>query len=357
MGARAIHQFTSFARRGDAVYDHAEVLRKIFLSWGLESKIFLLDPEHPKYEGVAYYKKYKPRADDVLLYHFAIGGKLTDFVMSQPGRKFLVYHNMTPEKYLLGADNQSYLSVRRGRKELDRMKDALDGVFPVSRYNAFDLEESHGYKDMTILPIVKDFSPYEGKKPDPARLKKWESDKKTIFFIGRIVPHKRHADLIKVLYVYEKLYGPEVRLVIPGSWRNAESYKDYLAGLSNKLGVSESVEIPGFIDDEDFCALFNIADVYLSLSEHEGFGVPFLEAMWFGVPVVAYAASAVPEILGPAGVKLLGKDYMVTATILKELFENEKLRESVVMGQKERLKAFSRENCESILRGRLGPLL
>jgi len=357
MGARAVHQFTSFARRGDAVYDHAEQLRKIFLSWGLRSDIYLLDPEPSAYEGVFYHKKYRPSPDDIILYHFGIGGKLTDIVLRQPGRKFLVYHNMTPEKYLLGVDNQSYLHVRKGRKELDRMKGALDGVFAVSDYNARDLKEKNGYTDVTILPIVKDFSEFEGKTPSPGRVEKWKSDKKTIFFIGRIVPNKRHGDLIKTLYAYTKLYGRDARLVMPGSWKNTESYRDYLSNLAEKLGVGDLLEMPGFIDDEDFHVLFGMADVYLSLSEHEGFGVPLLEAMWFGAPVVAYSACAIPEILGPAGIKLKKKDSFVTATVLRELFENAEMRQRIIAAQKERLKEFSADKSEKILKEALVPYL
>ncbi len=357
MSGKAIHQFTSFAKRGDAVYDHAEQLRKVFLSWGCGSNIYVLDPDSAQYDGVAYYKRYKPKPDDILLYHFGIGSVLTNFLISQPGKKFLVYHNMTPEEYLLGVDNQTYLHIRKGRKELDRLKSEVEGVFAASEYSANDLKKDHGYENIMILPILKDFSAYEGKKLNPDSVKKWKSDKKTIFFIGRITSHKRQDELIKTLYAYTRLYGHDVRLVMPGSWKNSETYKDYLIGLVDKLGLNDSVEIPGFIDDDDFHTLFKTADVYLSLSEHEGFGVPILEAMWFGVPVIASGVCSIPELMGEAGIKLNGKNSVITATVLRELFENGGMKQKIIERQKERLKNFSVLAISEVLQRGLGPYL
>lgn len=357
MGAKAIHQLTSFARRGDAVYDHAEQLRKIILSWGYRSTIYVLDEATCVYDGVEYYKKLRAGRDDILLYHFGLGSVLTRFFLDQPGKKFLLYHNMTPEKYLIGIDNQSFLGVRRGRKELDEMKPRLDGALGHSHYTSQDIVERNGYTNVGVLPILKDFSVYEGKTPLPERLDKWRSDKKTIFFIGRVVANKCQADLVRTLHAYTKLYGNDARLVMPGSWKNTESYRDHLRHLARSFDIEDSVIIPGFIDDEDFFALFSMADVYLSLSEHEGFGVPLLEAMWFGAPVVAYAVCSIPEILGDTGVKLHGKDPAVTATVLREIFENPTLKEKIVTAQKARLREYSPEKISGILRDTLAPFL
>lgn len=357
MGARAIHQLTSFARRGDAVYDQAEQLRKILLSWGYRSTIYVLDEATCVYEGVEYYKKLRAGSDDILLFHFGLASRLTAFFLGQPGRKFLLYHNMTPEKYLLGVDNQSYLAVRRGRKELEQMRLRVDGAAGQSAFTARDLVEKSGYANVGVLPILKDFSAYAGRTPAPDRLEKWRSDRKTILFIGRVIANKCQADLIRTLHAYTELYGRDARLVMPGSWKNSESYRDHLVQLARSLGLADLVVLPGFIDDEDFFALFSLADVYLSLSEHEGFGVPLLEAMWFGVPIVAYAVCSIPEILGPSGIGLNGKHPAVVATVLRELFENPGLREGVVAAQRQRLQEYSPERIGATLRTMLAPFL
>ncbi|VAX14799.1 hypothetical protein MNBD_NITROSPINAE04-2411 [hydrothermal vent metagenome] len=357
MSAEAVHQFTCLARNNDAVYDHASQLRKLFLSWGKRSNIYVLDQSHPDYEGVAHYKKYRPDPDDILVYHFGIGSVLTNFILSQPGRKFLVYHNMTPAEYLLGVDNQSYFAVTKGRKELDRLRDNLDGVMADSKFNARDLETGHGYKKVTIAPLLKDFSAWDGVSPDPDRLEKWKDDRKTILFIGRVAPNKRQDELIGTLYAYKKLFGPEARLVIPGSWGATVGYRDYLQTLTRKFGLDDSVVMPGFIDEKDFHALFTLADVYLSLSEHEGFGVPLLEAMYFRIPVVAYSVCSIPEMLGGAGIKIGHKNPMAIVAVLKELFENREMRKRIIESQTRQLAEFSREKIEPVIKRTLEPYL
>jgi len=358
MPANTIHQFTSFARPGDAVYDYTAELRQVFLGWGKNSNIYVLDPDSHTFDGVEHFRKYRPTKGDILVYHFGIGSILTDFILSRKeARKVLVYHNMTPEKYFIGVDNLVFLGLRKGRRELDLLKDSVDLVIADSRFNALDLETRHGYKGVIVSPIIKDFARYDGKKPDRARLAKWKSDKKTILFIGRITANKRIDMLIQTLSVYVKLYGPDARLIVPGSWKNTEPYKDRLLKLIVRLGLEELVELPGFIDDDDFAALFSMADVYLSLSEHEGFGVPLLEAMYFKTPVIAYSVCSIPEVMGRAGIKLHSNDPVTTAVVLRELFDDNELCSRIVSGQDERLKDFSKEKIEPELKKAFEPLL
>ncbi|HEB72400.1 MAG TPA: glycosyltransferase, partial [Nitrospirae bacterium] len=243
------------------------------------------------------------------------------------------------------------------RRELDALKDSVDLVIADSRFNAIDLETRHSYQGIVVSPLIKNFTRYDGKNPNPERLVKWRSDKKTILFIGRITANKRIDRLIQTLAVYVKLYGPDIRLVVPGSWKSNKPHKDSLLKLIARLGLEGLVELPGFIDDDDFIALFSMADVYLSLSEHEGFGVPLLEAMYFKTPVVAYDACSIPEVMGRAGIKLHSNDPVTTAVVLRELFENNKLCSRIVSGQDERLKEFSRENIEPGLKKAFEPLL
>ena len=353
----AIHQFTSLARRGDAVYDHCERMRHVFRDWGYRSDIYVLDPDTRGYEGVANYRAYRANPADILVYHFGIGSKLTAFLLNQPGRLVLFYQNMTPPQYLLGVDNMSYLYVRKGRRELDQLRPRLAAAIAPSRFNADDLRECHGYTDVSIAPIFQDITQGGGAPLSREKVEKWRSDKRTILFVGRLMANKRQDDLIKTLAAYTRLYGPDARLVIPGSSVNTGEYRAYLERLARSLGVAEQVVLPGFIDEGDLHALLSSASVYLSLSEHEGFGVPFLEAMRHRIPIVAYAVCAIPEVLGPAGIQLKGKDPVVTATVLRLLFEDTALAGRLVAAQDRQLLNFSRAAVEPALRAAFAPLL
>lgn len=357
MTIKAIHQFTGIARKGDGIFDYATELQGMFRNWGYQSHIYVLDEPGPGYDDVYRYKNYRPNKGDLLFYQFGIGSKLTDFVIKQPAPKILIYQGMTPGKYLLGVDNNSFLACRRGRGELDRLRDNLTAAMSVSDDNINDLKENHGYGAITKVPLLKRFDAYEGREPSPERMAKWQSDKKTIFFIGRINPNKDQAGLIETLAAYKKLYGDTARLIIPGSWKDKEGYRDHLRELIKRNDLEDSVIMPGFIDDEDFFALFRQADVYLSLSEHEGFGVPFLEAMWFEVPVIALGGSAVDETVGSGGLIIDEKNPYVVAGLLHELFTDEAMSARFKKAGLDRLHYYSYPEVEKKMKAFLAPFL
>ena len=96
----------------------------------------------------------------------------------------------------------------------------------------------------------------------------------------------------------------------------------------------------GPVTEEDLATYYRTAHVYVSLSEHEGFCVPLLEAMSADVPVMAYASTAVPDTLGGAGVQFAPKDLEYAAELLGELAYNDTLRAEVITGQRARLNDF-----------------
>src|SRR5262249_35709840 len=102
----------------------------------------------------------------------------------------------------------------------------------------------------------------------------------------------------------------------------------------------------GPVPDEELAVYYRHAAVYVSLSEHEGFCVPLLEAMAADVPVLAYAAAAVPDTLGGAGVQFAPKDLEQAAELLRELAFDDDLRARVVAGQRRRLQDFGDDRIE-----------
>jgi glycosyltransferase involved in cell wall biosynthesis len=133
---------------------------------------------------------------------------------------------------------------------------------------------------------------------------------------------------------------PDSRLLLVGSARGTEIYAEYLSDLVAKLGLSDVV-FAGHVSTEKLVAYYTSAHVYLSMSEHEGFGVPLLESMHFGVPIIAFKSTAVPETLGGAGMLITSKDYAAVAELIGLLAEDEALRARVIARQRERLQDFS----------------
>jgi len=96
----------------------------------------------------------------------------------------------------------------------------------------------------------------------------------------------------------------------------------------------------GPVPDEDLAVYYRRAAVYISLSEHEGFCVPLVEAMATDVPILAYASTAVPDTLGGAGVQFAPKDLEIAAELLGSLAFDDSLRAQVIAGQRRRLADF-----------------
>ena len=142
----------------------------------------------------------------------------------------------------------------------------------------------------------------------PEVLRRSPNREPVVVTVGRIVPNKRLDDVVKAFALYQRRHAPEASLVIVGSDVGFESYRHALEVLIARIGV-QRVFFTGAISSEARDAWYRRADVYLSMSVHEGFCAPLIEALAHGVPVVARGAGAVPETLGGAGVVLEEADY------------------------------------------------
>jgi glycosyltransferase involved in cell wall biosynthesis len=167
-----------------------------------------------------------------------------------------------------------------------------------------------------------------------------------ILFVGRISPNKKQEDVIRAFCCYRKEYDPESRLILIGSAGSMENYLEALKDYVRQLGLEESVVFPGHIRFAEILAYYRTADVFLCMSEHEGFCVPLVEAMYFGVPIAAYAAAAVPDTLGNGGLLLDSKEPAYAAAAMDRIIRDEGLRALIRKGQEAVLARFSRAETE-----------
>ena len=146
-----------------------------------------------------------------------------------------------------------------------------------------------------------------------------------------------------MLYAYRQMYKEPVRLILAGSTQGMEKYTARLRLYAKKLGLDDIV-FTGHITFPQILAYYRSADAFVQLSEHEGFCVPLLEAMYFRIPIIAYNSCAMPETLGGTGLLLEDKDPALMGQALHEALFNEELRKKILEEQDERLKYFSYEN-------------
>lgn len=342
-----INQIVPSLSFGDAVSSDVIAIRDTLQKKGYESDIYA-KLIHPKViKQAKQLSLYHGNPSGILIYHFAVAGRdVTDFVKNLPDRKILLYHNITPAEYFYNYDDVLYDLCSRGRKELAGLSKYFETGLGDSTFNCMELEKL-GFKCTSTLPILIDFKKYEVFDEElDSKLK--QNGKKKIIFVGRIAPNKKQEDVIKTFYFYCKYINKSSTLYLIGR-KEIAPYVKQLEELVKTLGLSENVIFTGVLGDNELNTYYRNADVFLCMSEHEGFCVPLVESMYFNLPIVAYNSSAISETLGNSGILLKKKDYVFSAELLNVLIEDSLFRESVIENQRKRLNDFSKNKIESKL--------
>ncbi len=353
-----IHQIVSGFAEGDAISNLAVHLQSIFRGWGYRSEIFCpLRHVSPKMRGRArdlneHHARKSP--NNIVIFHFSIGSETIDYFKNLPDRKVLVYHNITPGHFFRAVYDARETILNQGREELRGLAGLPLLTLADSSFNAGELEQA-GFKNVKVMPIIIDLDRLDC-RPDQGIVNRYSDGVKNIIFVGRVVPNKRFEDLIRAYYTYRLSTNSEARLLLVGSYTQLERYLAYLKNAVRELKL-DNVVFTGYVSLDQLVAYYRVADLFLCMSEHEGFCIPLLEAMHFRIPILAYEAGAVPETLGGSGVLFRKKDYPKNAEMMDILLNDESLRSSVIQRQNERLKDFDPAALEEKLKGYLAPWL
>jgi glycosyltransferase involved in cell wall biosynthesis len=348
---RAIHQVITSLNYGDAIANHTIELMKLLRSWGYPSEVYveMCDPRMALY--CRPFATYRDDPDDILIYEYGLGSELTDFLLQRGrmGRTYLYYHNITPPHFFEPIESEFAALLRRGREDLYQLYKVCKGAVAVTEYNQRELRDI-GFASVSVVPYLLDLSSLERSANSPAgqRIRRRFKDEcVNIVFVGRLAPNKKQEDLLQALAYYKKLIDSRVRLLLVGSGRNFR-YRVRLEMLAEQLGVLEDVHFSGQLAlEEGFAGYYKAGSVFLCLSEHEGFGVPLVESMFFDLPIIAYKSSAVPETLGGSGLLVTEKRYDVIGELIYNIATDETLRQQVICKQRERLIDFDRPVVES----------
>jgi glycosyltransferase involved in cell wall biosynthesis len=256
------------------------------------------------------------------------------------------YHNITPAKYFKRWNPPVAEVARAARAEMRRLASSTAYGLADSSYNAAELTQE-GYPDTSVVPILIDFADYDA-APDQATLtrlrRQAEGGGAHWVFVGRVMAHKCQHDIIAGFAAYRRLFDPKARLSIVGERTLLLPYSRALERLAVELELADAVDFTDNLTFDQLLAYYRTADVYVSLSEHEGFCVPLLEAMHFGVPTVAYASTAVPETAGDATVLLPEKDPLTVAVAVNRVLTDDKLRKTLIEAGHRRVEHFSLVN-------------
>jgi glycosyltransferase involved in cell wall biosynthesis len=237
---------------------------------------------------------------------------------------------------------------RTGRQELSSLVPHISLALADSEYNRQELQQL-GFKTTAVFPLFIDFSKY--KRPTSQFVYDLFKDGRTnVLFVGRIVPNKRIENLIKVIFYHKKYVSPLVRLIVVGKTQSLPTYFQSLVSMADEFYLKpDEICFTGHIPDEEMYALYQASDVFLSLSEHEGFGLPFIESMVFDLPIIAYNSTAVPYTLEGAGILINSQRADYVAELVQIVAHDKKLRQRLLQGQRQRLEKFKKQNLEELL--------
>jgi glycosyltransferase involved in cell wall biosynthesis len=330
--AIAIHQVLATLGYGDAIGNEVLGIQRVLRRAGYESDIFVQSAD-PRVEDLTL--DYRDLADashpdNILIHHFSIGSRASRVAYALPDRMALVYHNITPPEYFVGVNKELVQLCYRGRRELALYESRCDLALGDSEYNRQELE-AIGFPVTGVLPVVPGFAHLSG-AADYTHAGAFDDDWVNVLFVGRVIPNKRFEDVIRSFYAYKRWFNPRSRLLLVGAHSGFERYLTMLHQFIARIGVAD-VHLAGHVSNEELTAYYQLADVFLCASEHEGFCVPLIESFHMGVPVIAYAASAVPATMDGAGVLYTDKSPMHVAALVNAIVDDPALGADIVDGQ------------------------
>jgi glycosyltransferase involved in cell wall biosynthesis len=345
-----VNQWVPAAHQGDAIGDSARRVREMLRERGHQADIFAMTIDDELRGDVRPFSDPASRQADVTIFHFALPSPMTDAFRTLAGARILQYHNITPAAFFAPYDPQLFRLAALGRRELKSLAGHVDLALGDSEFNRVELEEM-GFAPTGVFPIAVNTDRLTDARRLPALERILGDGLINILFVGRIVPNKRIEDHIRLAEQYKRYIDAYYRFIFVGRTDGIPRYYNAIrAMIAQYRMLPDRFLFPGAVSDEELAAYYRWADVYVSLSEHEGFCVPLVEAMAADVPVLAYGAGAVPETLGGAGIVFSPKDLEFAAEMIGSLVYDREVRRGIIEGQRRRLADFAPPRLEARLR-------
>jgi len=350
-----VNQWVPAAHHGDAIGGSARHIRDLLRDMGHRSELYALTIDEDLQGEVQPFSDPASREGDLTIFHYALPSPMTNAFGSLPNGRILQYHNVTPAHFFAPYDPALFRLATLARRDLASLVGRVDLALGVSEYNRQELQ-ALGFAPTGVFPLAVDTSRITRKVERPALDRILDDDFVNFLFVGRIAPNKAIEDHIRLAEHYKRYVDSHYRFIFVGRYDAVPRYYSTIRALMSEYRMlNERFVFTGPVPDEDLALYYRHAAVYISLSEHEGFCAPLVEAMAADVPILAYAAAAVPETLGGAGLQFTPKDLEYAAELAGALAFDDDLRSRIIAGQRRRLADFGDDHIVrrlgSILRG------
>ena len=333
---------------GDAISNEALGIQRVLRAAGYDSRIYV-ETADPRVEHLTEDYRHllaESHADNILIHHFSIGSRASRVAFALPDRMVLVYHNVTPPVYFIDVNETLVNLCYQGRRELGAYRTRCDLALGDSEFNRRELHEA-GFPRTGVLPVVPNFSQLDV-EPNPMLAGDFDDERTNILFVGRMIPNKRIEDLIRFFDAYRLRYSRQTRLLLVGA---QEGFEEYVVSLQNLIATLRvpDVHLIGHVSNEELTALYDVADVFLSASEHEGFCVPLVESFYKRIPVIAFSAAAVPDTMDGGGVLYDRKDPRHVASLIHTVVTDPAWGEEILRAQDEALHRLQNQDFDGTL--------
>jgi glycosyltransferase involved in cell wall biosynthesis len=348
-----VNQWVPAAHKGDAIGDSARRVRALLRAMGHDSELYALTIDDDLRHDVRSFADSSARGGDVTIFHFALPSPMSEAFSSLPNGRVLQYHNVTPARFFAPYEPALFRLAALAREELGSLVAATDLALGDSEYNRQELDEL-GFATTGVMPIAVNTDRLTRAPRVPVLDELLDDGLVNFLFVGRIAPNKKIEDHIKLAEQYKRYIDAYYRFIFVGRYDVVPRYYAAIRALMAEYKLlPERFVFTGPVPDAELAAYYRASSVYISLSEHEGFCVPLVEAMAMDVPVLAYSAAAVPDTLGGAGVQFAPKDLECAAELLGMLAFEDEPREGVLAGQRQRLNDFG----DAVIQQRLSALI
>jgi len=333
----AVHQFHSGTSTGDAVTGQMLRLQASLRRLGYVSEVYAEHIDPGLTDRVRPIDTFADQPASLLLVHHSMGHTAFDQIRRIRTPIITVFHNITPPEFFDDLITRS--AARAGFDQLQALADrSLFGVAD-SNHNR-SLMYDAGFGDVEVLPVRSDFRSFRGLAGDGLNGSDW-------LFVGRIVPNKRQVELVEAFADFRQEVGTG-HLHLVGDLAYGP-YVDSVKLTIDRRRVGEHVSLHGKVSEDELLRRYREAALFVCLSEHEGFGIPLLEAMAAGLPVIASRSSAIAETMDGAGVLLEPVERAVLVEVARVATADAEIRSRIVSDQRARIDRLERFDVDGTL--------
>lgn len=336
-------QFLESLSSGDAVSHHALQINDFLSKQNIKTRIFRhhcsddLRPSTLDFRKAIPYLKKRQDKELVLVFHYSIYSEVYELFKTFKGnhiKKILIFHNVTPPEFFPQESVFRKDHLETCEEQIRTFQKIFDSAIADSEFNAQTIREYGFKKKITVIPP---FTDVEQKFGRPVSKPIASEAEKHILFVSQFNFHKKQDDIVKIFNIYNQFFNKSAKLHVVGGHYSNQEYFDQIQKLADN---NPNIFFPGKVSQEQLVAYYLQADLFLCMSEHEGFAVPIVEAMYFNVPVIAYDAGAVADTMGSGGILVKTKDYFFIAALIDSVLKNKSLLEEIKTNQHTELKRF-----------------